>query len=270
MKKRFILACTAAVLALSPAVAAHAEMMHHKSKFTVRYGSITVGEATFNIAYDDKTYSVDARGKTAGLVDVFAPGKGKARSDGVIEPTKVVAQKHFVEYEEPEKTSALEVAFTDGDVAGVKVLAGKLRKKTSKRWVQIQPDQLKSVIDPASSLVIPVKAEAAGDGRAVCDRVFNVYDGDTRYDIQLTYKSSREISVEGYKGNAFVCQLRYIPVAGHRRNEKNIEYMANNKDMEVWLAPMAGSSFYTPIRFDVPTWVGTVIAYPTYFGNAGD
>jgi hypothetical protein len=268
--KNLAISALAAGLAASFGLPAQAEMMHHKSKFTVRYGSITVGEATFNIDYDATTYTVDARGNTAGIVDVFAPGKGKAKSDGVIEPTKVIAQKHFVEYEEPEKTSALEVAFTGGDVAGVKVIAGKLRTKKSKRWVQIQPDQLKAVIDPASSLVIPVKPEAVGDGRAVCDRVFNVYDGDTRYDIALTYKSSREIAVEGYKGNAFVCQLRYIPVAGHRRNEKNIEYMASNKDMEVWLAPMAGSSLFTPIRFDVPTWVGTVIAYPTYFGNGGD
>jgi hypothetical protein len=269
MKTLQVIACTAALAAAS-GLSAQAEMMHHKTKFTVRYGSITVGEATFDIDYDDKTYSVDARGKTAGIVDVFSPGKGKARSDGVIEPTKVVAQKHFVEYEEPEKTSALEVAFTGGDVAGVKVVAGKLRNKKSRRWVQIQPDQLKSVIDPASSLVIPVKPEAVGDGRAVCDRVFNVYDGDARYDIALKYKSSREIAVEGYKGNAFVCQLRYIPVAGHRSGEKNIEYMADNKDMEVWLAPMAGTSLFTPIRFDVPTWVGTVIAYPSYFGNSGN
>ncbi len=188
----------------------------------------------------------------------------------MIEPAGVVAVKHFVEYEEPEKTSALEVAFADGDVAGVKVVAGKLRNKKSRRWVQIQPDQLKSVIDPASSLVIPVSADSVGDGRAVCDRVFKVYDGDARYDITLKYKASREIAVEGYKGSAFVCQMRYAPVAGHRSGEKNIEYMAKNEDMEVWLAPMSGTSLFTPIRFDVPTWVGTVIAYPTFFGNGGD
>src|SRR6185436_10321534 len=122
--------------------AAHADMMHHKSKFTIRYGSLTVGEATFGIDYDDKNYSVDARGKTAGIIDVFSPGKGKATSEGLIEPSKVVAVKHFVEYEEPKKTSALEISFNGGDVAGVKVIAGKLRTKKSKRWVQIQPDQL--------------------------------------------------------------------------------------------------------------------------------
>ena len=30
----------------------------------------------------------------------------------------------------------------------------------------------------------------------------------------------------------------------------------------------AGTALFTPIRFDVPTWVGTVVAYPTYFGAA--
>jgi hypothetical protein len=104
----------------------------------------------------------------------------------------------------------------------------------------------------------------------VCNRTFNLYDGDARYDVALKYKSTRQIETEGYKGTAFVCQLRYIPISGHRRNEKNVEYMADNKDMEVWLAPVSGTPLFTPIRFDVPTWVGTVVAYPTYFGQSGN
>jgi hypothetical protein len=267
MKTLRLLASAVTLLAIA-ALPANADV-RHKSSFDVKYGGITVGQATFNIDYDEKGYSIDARGKTAGIVDVFAPGKGVARSNGALEPAGVVASKHYVKYEEPEKTSALEIAFAGGAVEKVDILAGKPRNKKSKRWVPIEPGQLKSVIDPASSLVIPVAAAAAGDGAAVCNRTFNLYDGDARYDIALKYKSTRQIETEGYKGAAFVCQLRYVPVSGHRRNEKNIEYMANNKDMEVWLAPISGTPLFTPIRFDVPTWVGTVIAYPTYFGEAG-
>jgi hypothetical protein len=244
--------------------------MRHRTSFDVRFAGLTVGEATFNIDYDATSYSIKARGKTAGIVDVFSPGKGKAISQGTFDASKVVAQKHFVEYEEPDKTSALEIAFSGGGVEKVNIIAGKQRSKKGRRWIKIEPEQLKSVIDPASTLVIPVAPDAAGNGQAVCNRTFNLYDGDTRYDIALKYKSTRQIATEGFKGTAFVCQLRYIPVSGHRRKEKNIEYMAANEDMEIWLAPIAGTSLFTPIRVDVPTWVGTVVAYPTYFGASGD
>ncbi|MCU0790510.1 MAG: DUF3108 domain-containing protein [Nitratireductor sp.] len=261
-----ILASTAALLAVAALPAAAAT--RHKSSFDVKFGGLTVGQATFNIEYDETGYKVDARGKTAGIVDLFAPGKGVARSDGAIETASVVARKHFVEYEQPEKTDALEIDFANGAVEKVNIISGKPRKKKGKRWVPVEPEQLKSVIDPASSLVIPVAAASSGNGAAVCNRTFNLYDGDARYDVALKYKSTRQIETEGYKGTAYVCQLRYIPVSGHRRNEKNVDYMAGNKDMEVWLAPISGTELFTPIRFDVPTWVGTVIAYPTYFGAA--
>ncbi len=266
MNKKLALAAAAIALAISAMPAAAG--MQHKSAFDIKFAGLTVGQATFNIEYDETSYSVDARGKTAGIVDVFSPGKGKALSQGVLEPSKVVAQKHFVEYAETKKTNALEIAFTGGDVEKVNVVAGKLRNKKGRRWIKIEPEQLKAVIDPVSTLVIPVAAQSTGDGAAICNRTFNLYDGDTRYDVALKYKGSRQIATEGFKGTAFVCKLRYIPVSGHRRNEKNIEYMASNEGMEVWLAPIAGTALFTPIRFDVPTWVGTVVAYPTYFGAA--
>jgi hypothetical protein len=134
--------------------------------------------------------------------------------------------------------------------------------------VALTPEHLKSVLDPASSIVIPVDPARAGDPRAVCDRTLPIYDGDTRFDIALAYKATKTVTTEGYKGYAYVCGLRYVPIAGHKRNQKNIEYMRKNDGMEIWLAPMEKTNLYTPIRVEVPTWVGRVVAVPTYFGPA--
>ena len=84
-----------------------------------------------------------------------------------------------------------------------------------------------------SSVIVPVAWERANDPRAVCDRLLNVYDGDTRYDIQLNYKSTKPIRTDGYRGYAYVCSLRYIPVAGHKKKQRNIEYMSKNEDIEI-------------------------------------
>jgi len=250
------------------ATPSEAEVRHHKTVFDVRFGALPVGSATFDIRFDEKSYAVDARGKTEGVVDVFAPGKGRATSEGAIDNSQVVSARHFVEFREKKKTETLEMAFADGAVESVKLTPEKPQKKRGKKWVPIEPDHLRHVMDPASAIVVPVEPGQANDPNAVCNRTFNIYDGGTRYDIALSYKATRKVKTEGYDGYAFVCRLRYVPVSGHKRGEKNVEYMAANKDMEIWLAPMAAMPFYSPVRIEVPTWIGTVSALPSYFGKA--
>jgi hypothetical protein len=259
-----------AVLAIIAATPAMAQQHHHKTVFDVRFGALSVGSATFDITFDEKSYSIRARGKTEGVVDVFAPGKGKATSEGAFDKVQVTAQRHFVEYKEKKKTETLEMAFADGAVESVKLTPEKPAKKKGRKWVPIEPDQLKNVIDPASAIVVPVEPADANDPKVVCNRTLNIYDGGTRYDIVLSYKATRKVKTDGYDGYAFVCQLRYVPVSGHKRGQKNVEYMAGNTDMEIWLAPMAALPYYTPVRIEVPTWIGTVSALPSYFGEVAD
>jgi hypothetical protein len=127
-----------------------------------------------------------------------------------------------------------------------------------------------SVIDPASSIVVRLSATEAANPKNACNRTIPIYDGDTRFDIALTYKFTKTVSTDGYNGDAYVCQLRYVPVSGHKTKQRNIEYMSGNRDMEIWLAPIGGTGIFSIIRVEVPTWVGTVTAVPTFFGTAGN
>ena len=251
--------------------AAHAEMVTHRTVFNVYFGALPVGKATFDIRFDDSSYVLDGHGKTVGIVQLFAPGKGSVESQGRIEGNHVVAVSNTIDYTEKKKKSKFRMEFDDGNVKSVSYQPKKRKKKKhGRKWVPITEDQLRSVIDPASGLVVPVTPKQVNDPHAVCDRVLNMYDGDTRYDIALKYKATKSVSTDGYKGFAYVCQLRYIPVSGHRKKQRNIEYMSKNKGMEIWLAPMAKSSLYTPIRIEVPTWIGRVSAIPDFFGQLDD
>lgn len=252
--------------ALAAAAPATAGMLEHKTVFDVMFGALTIGTATFDIRFDDENYILDASGKTVGLAELFAPGAGKVESKGRIVSDKVVAERHEVVFVEKSKKSRLEMEFEDGGVKSVRLDPDKRKKKRGPKWVAISEEQLHSVVDPASSIIIPVDLTRAGDPRAVCDRRLNVYDGDTRYDIALRYKATRPVSTQGYDGYAYVCQLRYIPVSGHKKQQRNIEYMRKNEGMEIWLAPMAQTNLFTPIRIEVPTWIGRVSAVPAFFG----
>ena len=46
------------------------------------------------------------------------------------------------------------------------------------------------------------------------------------------------MTLPGYSGDVLVCAARYNPIAGHRTGRKSTQFMADNKDMEVWLAPV--------------------------------
>ena len=111
-----------------------------------------------------------------------------------------------------------------------------------------------------------MKGKDAKSGLKVCDHRFPVFDGETRYDIQLSYKTTSPVKTKGYDGYAYVCNMRYIPVAGHKKNHRTVKEMASNKNMDIWLAPMSGVSVFTPIQIRVGTKYGRFVAVPDYFG----
>ncbi len=258
----------AAAGAAAPLAAETDVLQHHRTSFSVRFGALPVGQATFDVRYNAQRYEVGTSGKTVGIAELVASGKGVADSQGVIDGTHIQALRHDVVYEEKNRKATLHMEFADGAVSKVDIVDPKKKNKTGPKWIQVTPEQLKAVLDPASSIIIPVDPARASDPHAVCDRTLPVYDGDTRFDIALDYKATKTVSTDGYVGYAYVCRLRYVPIAGHKRNQKNVEYMRKNSGMEIWLAPMEKTNLYTPIRVEVPTWVGTVVAVPTYFGPA--
>lgn len=285
MKHRFsVMALLGAVfLAPAPAGPAHAQEapvvktslsqdQRHETKFRVKFGSVTVGKVTFGVAMNGDNYTFTGNGRTQGLADWFAPGKAVIKSEGKVAGDRHNAASHYLSVTENKKTAVLKMAFTGGKVSDVYLKPDKRKKKKAPKYILIKPDDLVNVIDPASTMVVPVPFEKAKDPKAVCNHRFRVYDGDTRFDIKLSYKRNKAIKTKGYDGHAYVCKLKYIPVAGHKKKHKSTRRMAKNNDMEIWLAPISGGtdkqSIFTPIRILVPTWIGTFSAEPDYFGPA--
>lgn len=266
--KILALALTITSLSFSTAMAgAHG----HLTKFRVKFGGLTVGKMNFGVAVDGNHYIFSGTGKTEGLADWFAPGNAVIKSIGILSGNKIIAENHFLSVKEKKKTAILKMAFKDGEVKDVYLNPDKRKKnKTEPKYVLIRPDDLKNVVDPASTLILPVALQNAKDPKTVCGRTYRVYDGETRFDIALSYKRTAKIKTDGYNGYAYVCKLRYIPVAGHKRNHKSTKRMARNNDMEIWMAPIDGGkddqSIFTAIRINVPTWIGTFSAEPEFFG----
>jgi hypothetical protein len=63
----------------------------------------------------------------------------------------------------------------------------------------------------------------------------------------------------GYVGNVLVCNARYVPIAGHRPGRPAVQFMVENRDMSVWLAPVEGARVLVPLRIAVRTMIGTSV-----------
>ena len=75
-----------------------------------------------------------------------------------------------------------------------------------------------------------------------------IFDGAARYDIKLSHAGTREVQLEGYSGPVSICQARYVPIAGHRALRPSTKFMAENRDISTWLAPVAGTNLMVPVR----------------------
>ncbi len=267
--KTFKLATTSLAILMSASTLASAEPKNHETRFSVKFGSVEVGVAKFNIKFDENSYSLDGSGYTTGLIEWLAPTKGKFNSAGAMIKNQLAPKTHSASVKErKKKEESVKLSFANDRVSDVKIKANKKKNRVAPKYIPIQAKHMTSVIDPVSTLVIPMSGAAARDGRQVCNQVFPVFDGETRYDIKLRYKSTKKISTQGYNGNAYVCQMRYTPIAGHKKDHRNTKEMAKNKNMEIWLAPMEGVSVFTPIKIVIGTKYGRFTANPKYFGTA--
>ena len=248
---------------------AFAETRNHETHFSVKFGGVEVGIAEFKIRFDETSYFLTGSGKTTGIVEWLAPSTGNFKSAGAMIKDQLRPKIHKASVRErKKKEESVQLSFANGRVTDIKIKANKNRKRVAPKYIPLLEKHKTAVIDPVSSLIIPMSGAAAKDGRQVCNQRFPVFDGETRYDIKLRYKSTKKINTQGYNGNAYVCQMRYIPVAGHKKDHRNVKEMAKNKNMEIWLAPMEGVSVFTPIKIMIGTKYGRFTANPQYFGTA--
>ena len=258
-------------MAVSGAMPSFAETIKHQTQFSVRFGGLEIGVAKFDIQFDEQSYQLVGSGKTTGLVQWFAPSTGRFVSAGEMIENQLRPAKHEVSVKERKKSEeSVRLAFANESITDVQIKSIKPRKKReAPNYVPVQAQHMAKVLDPVSTLIVPMSGTDARSGKKVCDQRFPVFDGETRYDIKLSYKSTKPVKTKGYNGNAYVCQMRYIPVAGHKKGHRTVKEMASNKNMEIWLAPMAGVSVFTPIQIRIGTKFGRFVASPKYFGPAG-
>ncbi|MGZ5852876.1 MAG: DUF3108 domain-containing protein, partial [Xanthobacteraceae bacterium] len=125
--------------------------------------------------------------------------------------------------------------------------------------IPVTEAHLRGVIDPMTGSLLRVSGtgdvmvpEACG-GRTVA-----IFDGRMRYDLAFAFKRLDSVKADkGYAGPALVCAVYFRPVAGYIPDRPAIKYLIEQRDMEAWLVPIAGTRILAPFRVTIPTPMGT-------------
>jgi hypothetical protein len=234
--------------------------------YTLTLADIAIGEGDWIVEIDKAGYTAKSNGRFLGMwrvllgSDLAAATRGTA-SQGRLAPTSYVANFAW-----DDDIEDVRMVFRDGVVSELEtkppIPAGPAR-------IPITTAHLRGVIDPMTAALMPVAG--AGDvlAPAACHRTLPIFDGSHRFDMALSFKRMDTVRAEsGYRGSALVCAMTYQPVAGYSPGAFRVAYLEKARDMEMWLAPIAGTRLLAVVRISIPTLLGIAVLKATRFDSA--
>lgn len=245
----------AGLAAATPARAASLD-----AKYEVSLLGLTLGTASLTGGIDDRSYSLDVAAKLTGLIGGFTGGRGSGEAKGALGGARPSPASFAINSANSSESRTVRMAIGGGAVQAVEI-APPIDAKADR--VPLTDAHRRDIVDPLSAFLMPVNTKNGLSG--ACNRTLQIFDGAARYDIKLSPAGTREVKLEGYSGPVAICQARYVPIAGHRALRPSTKFMAENKDISAWLAPVAGTNVMVPVRISVKTMIGTAVIEASSF-----
>jgi hypothetical protein len=250
----------AAAFALPDSAAAQARL---DARYVVTLAGLPIGRGAWVIDINSDEYTAVANGKTTGLLSIISNGEGTTAARGHVVRGNLVPSTYVSSIMSDRSSEEMRVTLAGGNV----------KDSTIEPPPPPHPDRIpvteahrKNVTDPMSGAL----ARVAGTGDVLsaeaCNRKVSLFDGRLRYDLKLAYKRMDTVKADkGYEGPAVVCAIYFVPLAGYIPDRKAIKYLIAQRDMEVWLVPIAGTRFVVPYRLAIPTPLGLGVLEATQF-----
>jgi hypothetical protein len=122
------------------------------------------------------------------------------------------------------------------------------------------------IVDPLTAMLFSAAAAGKGLSQDVCRHTLPIFDGQQRYDLKLAFKRMDKVTAEkGYAGPVVVCSVSYEPIAGHRASTPLVKYLSEGREMELALAPVAGTRLLAPFRMLVVSALANLVIEANQF-----
>lgn len=233
------------------------------ARYVATLAGVPVGRGAWVIDIAEDQYTAAASGMTTGLLRIFASGQGTGASRGTISAGQPVPTSYASTIASERKNDEVRMVFSGGSV---KEFAVEPPVTPNPQRVPVTEAHRRGVADPMTASLNRVPGTGDPVSAEACQRAVSVFDGRLRYDLRLAFKRMERVTAEkGYQGPAVVCAVYFTPVAGFIPDRAAVRYLVEQREMEVWLAPVAGTRVLVPYRFSVPTPLGQAVLQATQF-----
>jgi hypothetical protein len=233
-----------------------------RATYSVSLLGLPIGTAGITGEIRRTSYRIEARAKLTGLAWLASNSRGAANGSGAIVDGRILPQSYAVTAANSRMTRTMRMSLAGSAVTGLDI-SPPFEDKPDR--VPLRESDKRGVLDPIGAFVVTVPDGQPLVGPAACNRTIPVFDGYTRFDVRLDYVGERRVTTTGYSGPVAVCAVRYVPIAGHRRDRPGTKFMADNKNIEVWLAPIESARVLLPYRISVMTMIGATVIEASQF-----
>jgi len=231
--------------------------------YTATLAGVPIGMGSWTIDISEDQFSASATGMTSGLLRVFTTGEGNSTSRGTVRGDNLSPTLFVSTVRNDKQVEELKLVMSGGAVKDMMVDPPTVPHPNR---VPLTEAHRRSIVDPMSAALIRVQGNDDPVGPEACRRTLPVFDGRMRFDLQLSFNRFEKVEAEkSYQGQVVVCRVRFVPVAGHVPDRPAIKYLAAAQDIEMWLAPIAGTRVVVPYKVSIPTPLGRGVLEATQF-----
>ncbi len=232
--------------------------------YTVSLNGLLLGRGDFAGRVSKGAYRLKGKARLTGIAGMLFDYSASGEVDGRLGQRQHRPRSFVSSASEANQKQVVRMGFSRGKVAR---LALNPQVNPSRDRIKVRDAHKRGVVDPMTAMILPA-GKNGGIDASTCNRTIPVFNGRERFDLRLNYKGVRTVGSSrsaGYRGQVVICQALYRPVAGHRQGRSEVNYYANAKSMEVWLAPAGDTGLMVPYRMVLPTPLGTGVIQATRF-----
>jgi hypothetical protein len=224
-----------------------------RARYSVSLIGFHIGEASAVGSVGPTSYRIDLSAKLTGVAAMVANLKLALGASGAVRKSGVAPFTYATTSANTQGTRTVRMSLDAGNVKAVEIYPP---FEDREGRIPVTEANKRNILDPTSALIMAVPEGQPLVGPAACNRTIPVYDGYVRFDVTLHYVGVRDVSVKGYTGPVSVCAARYTPISGHKRDSKSTRFMAENREIEAWLAPVQRAHVVVPFHIALMTLAG--------------
>ena len=257
------LLASGALLAMFGSIVSASAQGRLEAHYSATLAGIQIGRGTWAIDITDTQYTAAVSGTTSGLLRAFTGGQGNATARGTLNGGHLLSSIYAADISGRKKIDSIRITINNGNVKDFKVDPP---LDSDPERVPITEASQRGVLDPMTASLMRIPGSGDPLAPEACKRTLEIFDGRLRYDLQFAFKRMDKVKAsKGYTGPVVVCAAYFSPVAGYVPSRAAIKYLSKQRDMEVWLAPIAGTRVLVPYRAQGPTPIGQAVLEASEF-----